>query len=50
MISIIEMFKLTKGQGHKVKGQGQTYKFVKTLIWLYTMNQRLDMDDICTYN
>ena len=31
MISIIKMFKLTKGQGHKVKGQGQTYKFVKNV-------------------
>ena len=29
MISIVEMMKLTKGQGHKVKGQGQTNMFVK---------------------
>ena len=29
MISIVEMLKLTKGQGQKVKGQGQTNKFVK---------------------
>ena len=49
-ISIVEMLKLTKGQGQKVKGQGQTYKFVKKLIWLYTMNQWLDMDDTCTYD
>ena len=28
-ISIVEMLKLTKGQGQKVKGQGQTNKFVK---------------------
>ena len=49
-ISVVEMLKLTKGQGHKVKGQGQTYKFVKTLIWLYAMNQLLDMDDTCTYD
>ena len=44
------MLKLTKGQGQKVKGQGQTYKFVKKHIWLYTMNQWLDMDDTCTYD
>ena len=31
MISINEMLKLIKGQGHKVKGQGQTCKFVKNL-------------------
>jgi len=29
IISIVKMLKLTKGQGHKVKGQGQTFKFVK---------------------
>ena len=29
MIGIDKMLKLTKGQGHKVKGQGQKYKFVK---------------------
>jgi len=31
MISIVKMLKLTKGQGHKVKGKGQIYKFVKNL-------------------
>ena len=30
-ISIINMLRLTLGQGHKVKGQGQLCKFVKTL-------------------
>ena len=50
IIDIDGMLELTKGQGHKVKGQGQTYKFVKKLIWLYTMNQWLDMDDTCTYD
>ena len=49
-ISIVNMLKLTKGQGQKVKGQGQTYKFVKQLIWLYTMNQWLDMDDTCSHD
>ena len=29
MISIVEMLKLTKGQGHKVKGQGHICDFVK---------------------
>ena len=29
MIDINEMLKLTKGQGHKVKGQGQIYSFDK---------------------
>ena len=32
MISIVEMLKLTKGQGHKVKGQGQICDFVKKLV------------------
>ena len=44
------MLKLTKGQGHKVKGQGQIFKFVKKGIWQYTMNQWLDMDDTCKYD
>ena len=50
MKSIVEILKFTKGQGHKVKGQGQTYTFVKKLIWQYAMNQWLDMDDTCTYD
>ena len=49
-ISIVEMLKLAEGQGQKVKGQGQTNTFVKKLIWLYTMNQWLDMNDTCTYD
>ena len=29
MISIVKMLMFTQGQGHKVKGQGQIYDFVK---------------------
>ena len=50
IIDINETIELTKGQGHKVKGQGQTYTFVEKLIWLYAMYQLLDMDDTCTYD
>ena len=34
MIDINEMLKLTKGHGHKIKGQGQICKFVKDLFQL----------------
>ena len=34
IIDIDEMFKLTKGQGHKVKGQGHICMYVKILIRL----------------
>ena len=34
MIGINEMLKLTLGQGHKVKGQGQIHNFVKNLFRL----------------
>ena len=34
MIGIDEMLKLTKGQGHKVKGQGQICNYVKKLFML----------------
>ena len=34
-ISIVGMLKLIKGQGQKVKCQGQTYKFVKTYLAIY---------------
>ena len=50
MISINEMLKLTKGQGHKVKGQGQTCKFVKNFLQLYIMNQWLNTDDTYTHD
>ena len=33
MIDINEMLKLTKGQGHKVKGQGQIGNPTKKLFW-----------------
>ena len=35
MIGIIEMLKLTQGQGHKVKGQGQICNYVKLLFLNY---------------
>ena len=33
-IDINETKKLTRGQGHKVKGQGQICSYTKTLFWL----------------
>ena len=51
MIDINEMLKLTKGQGHKVKGQGHICDFVKkNLFWLYIMYQWLDINDAYTYD
>ena len=50
MIDINVMLKLTLGQGHKVKGQGQICSFVKTLFQLYIMNQWLDINDAYTYD
>ena len=50
MIDINKILKLTLGQGHKVKGQGQICSFVKTLFWLYIMNQLLDIDDTYTHD
>ena len=38
MIYINKMLKLTQGQGHKIKGQGQICKFVENLFQLYIMN------------
>jgi len=32
LISIAEMLKLTKVQGHKIKGQGQIFKNVKKIV------------------
>ena len=32
MIDIIELLKLTQGQGHKVKGQGHICNYVKLLL------------------
>ena len=49
-IDIYEMLKLSQGQGHKVKAQGQICNFVKNLFWLYIMNQLLDMDDTYTHD
>ena len=48
--NIGKIFELTLGQGHKVKGQGQICSFVKTLFWLYIMNQLLDIDDTYTHD
>ena len=33
MIETIKMLKLTQGQGHKVKGQGQICRHVKITVW-----------------
>ena len=39
MVDINELLKLTQGQGHKVKGQGQSQIciYVKTLFRIYIM-------------
>ena len=42
MIIIIKAFKLTKGQGHRVKGQGQTCKFERNLVSHVNYGQDLD--------
>ena len=34
MIDINKMLKLTLGQGHKVKGRGQIFSFVKNLFYV----------------
>ena len=34
IIDIDEMLKLTKGQGHKVKGQGQMYNYIKNFYFI----------------
>ena len=39
MIDIDETLKLTQGQGHKVKGQGQICDVVKHLFRLYIKNK-----------
>ena len=39
------MLKLTKGQGRKVKGQGQTCNFVNKMVQLCIMNQGLNIND-----
>ena len=50
MINIDDMLNLTKGQGHKVKGQGQICNFVKkNLFRLYIMIWCLDIDDAYTH-
>ena len=36
------MFKLTKGQGHKVKGQGQICNFVRKTYFDYINKRRQD--------
>jgi len=50
MIDINEMLKLTLGQGHKVKVQGQICDFLKTCFCLYIMNKLLDIDDTYTHD
>ena len=41
---INKLSKLTPGQDHEIKGQGQICGFVKILFRLYVMNQWLDFD------
>ena len=45
MTSIDKMLVLTKGQGHKVKGQDQTYSYEKKLFHLSIMNRSLNLDN-----
>ena len=42
MIAIVEIFKLTKGQGHKLKSHGQLCSCVEKSL---SMKIRLDLDD-----
>ena len=48
MIDTNEMLKLTLGQGHKVKGQGQICNYVKTLFRLEIMIGRSEHDGTST--
>ena len=36
IINIDKTFKLTQGQGHKIKGQGHIGIFVKKIVWTVT--------------
>ena len=52
LVCMNKMLKLTKGQGHKVKGQGQIYIDVKDWFAYKTriMNGWFDIDGIYTYD
>ena len=50
MIDTNENIKLTQGQGHRVKGQGQIKSYVKTLVRLKIMNGRFDLNEIKMYD
>ena len=45
MINIDEKFELTKGQGHKVKVQGQICIYVNR----YKIKEKIDVNDSYTY-
>ena len=49
MINIDEKFELTKGQGHKVKVQGQICIYVKNLLNRYKIKRWIDVNDTYTY-
>ena len=49
-VDINDMLKLTYGQGHKVKGQGQICGFVKNLFRLYILNKWIDINDAYTHD
>ena len=45
-----QMFKLTQGQGHMVKGQGQICAYVKNGKISFKINRLIDVDVTCTYH
>ena len=50
MVNIDETLKLTQGQGHKVKGQGQICNNVKITCKIdKKINGQIDVDDTYTY-
>ena len=49
-VDIDATLKVTKGQGHKVKGQGQIYSYMKKLFGLYIDNEWLDLHQTYTYD
>ena len=48
MIDIHKNFQLTKGQGHKVKGQGQINTYVKNLKNRHKIKEKIDDNDTYT--
>ena len=40
-VDIDATFKVTQGQGHKVKGQGRICNYMKTIVWAINQEQMI---------